>query len=75
MKLSSLAPLLLLVATAGCQDRAFLSAGRDGSQTEMPTVSVGQFAKEQGMSRREAQKFLQKAREEIDQGNLGGPSQ
>jgi len=67
MKGLYLASLALILAAAGCQDRQFLNTGvgPDGNETGMPAVSVDEFAREQGMTRKEAQKFFSKAHEEL----------
>jgi len=68
MKLLPLALLTLVLASVGCVQR--LVSYTDGvptdNETGIPAISVDEFAKEQGMTRKEARDFFRKAQEEMD---------
>ena len=62
MKRRLFALAVMILAVAGCQDRHLMNAGSSpgGSRTGIPSESIESFAKEYGMSEREAVEHLRK---------------
>ncbi|MBN2475943.1 MAG: hypothetical protein JXB62_15130 [Pirellulales bacterium] len=59
---------LLSPLATGCQNPAFVNVGQtpNGTEAGIPEVSLKEFAKQQGISRREARQVLIKAKEEME---------
>ena len=67
MKLVSLAVLTLVLASVGCMQRlvGYRDVGPGGREAGMPTVSIDEFAQQQGISRQQARDYFQEAQKEL----------